>query len=86
MATGDDIVKVFEQLTELMGEARTERANLRDGVREAKRVIPDMVKREVAELIEALAVDIREDMRHEMRDVIARLERDWRKKLGLKDG
>lgn len=83
MPTGDDLVKLFEQITELMGEARAERANLRDGVRDARRVIPDAIKREAAELVETLAVDIREDMRHEMREVIHRLEHDWREKLGL---
>jgi F0F1-type ATP synthase membrane subunit b/b' len=83
MTTGDDLVKLFEDLGERMAEARTERANLRDAIKDAQRLVPEAVEKEARRLMDVLVEEVRDAMHSKVEEAISELSRDLRARLNL---
>lgn len=83
MATGDEVLRALGELRETIGAAHVARRDLREAIKDTKRLIPEAVAKEVQALVAVLAEETRLAMQDEMRAVIDRLEADWRRKLGL---
>lgn len=78
-----DLVAATEQAKTTIREAHEARAALLDVVKENRQKILTAIVSEVQEQVRELADEASSDLRTRAGGVIARLEADWRAKLGL---
>lgn len=81
--TGEELVRVLADLQDATADARIERANLREAIKDARRLLPEAVAAETAKLVGVLADETRDAMHTAVGDAVGRLERDLRSRLGL---
>lgn len=86
MATGDEVIAALGELRESIGLAHTARRDLREAIKDTKRLLPEAVEKAAREYVQLIAAEARDEMVREVRAVIDQLAVDWREKLGLPAG